>query len=142
MVVMHIYCAACAAEQGRLSTVKNAGFAWAEHCCLENGRTFRQWTAGANHIRTTSARTFGFIMNFRQAMHKGIYMIWKILCKLGLCLGGVVCANGKATCNKCGYCSRYGTMGAIAATETLDSSNAADIIRPVHRSCKTSHRTS
>ena len=35
-------------------------------------------------------------------------MIWKILCRLGLCLGGVVCDHGKATCNKCGYCSRYG----------------------------------
>ena len=35
-------------------------------------------------------------------------MILKILCRLGLCLGGVVCRDGKAACNKCGYCSHYG----------------------------------
>lgn len=37
-------------------------------------------------------------------------MIWRLLCRFGLCLGGVVCDHGKATCNKCGYCSRYGKV--------------------------------
>lgn len=29
------------------------------------------------------------------------------LCNIGLCTGGIVCEDGKATCAKCGYVHHY-----------------------------------
>lgn len=39
---------------------------------------------------------------------KLVRLVYKLLCRIRICLGGVVCEDGVATCSTCGYCDRYG----------------------------------
>lgn len=39
---------------------------------------------------------------------KLVRLVYKLLCRMRICLGGVVCQDGKATCSTCGYCDHYG----------------------------------